>query len=208
MSKLNHDSLVENIRKLLKKSNMSQQQLADAIGMTQANVSKALNPNDKRCFTLEQVYAIAQHFNASIDELVGNTAYDEISTEPRAILDFITKLLRDSKLKAFRTVVTETVYEPFINDGELDCFPHDKKIEYTAFYFPDYNQIEDYKLSQNEAEELYDMYLNLGNESRFKKLNEIFKKIIPIIKLYRETDIPDEAFQMILDGYLEQLPKK
>ena len=39
-------------------------------------------------------------------------------------------------------------------------------------------------------------------------MNEILKKLIPIIKLYREKEIPDEAFQMILNGYLEQLPEK
>ena len=39
-------------------------------------------------------------------------------------------------------------------------------------------------------------------------MNEILKKLIPIINLYREKEIPDEAFQMILNGYLEQLPEK
>ncbi len=47
-----------------------------------------------------------------------------------------------------------------------------------------------------------------GNETNFLQMNEILKKFIPIIKLYREKEIPDEAFQMILNGYLEQLPDK
>jgi len=29
-----------------------------------------------------------------------------------------------------------------------------------------------------------------------------------MIKLYREKQIPEEAFQMILNGYLDQLPEK
>ena len=54
MSEWNHGLLVENIRELLKNNSMTQQQLADITEMTQANVSKALNPNDKRSFTLER----------------------------------------------------------------------------------------------------------------------------------------------------------
>ena len=30
----------------------------------------------------------------------------------------------------------------------------------------------------------------------------------PAVIVYRETEIPDEAFQMVLNGYLEQLPEK
>ena len=47
MPEWKHDILIENIRALLKRYDMTQQQLAGITGMTQANVSKALNSNDK-----------------------------------------------------------------------------------------------------------------------------------------------------------------
>lgn len=45
MSELNFQLLEENIRMLLVKNNITQQKLAEIAGMTQANVSKALNRN-------------------------------------------------------------------------------------------------------------------------------------------------------------------
>lgn len=60
MSELNFQLLEENIRMLLVKNNITQQKLAEIAGMTQANVSKALNRNEKKRFTLDQVYRIAQ----------------------------------------------------------------------------------------------------------------------------------------------------
>ena len=99
MPEMNHDILVENIRTLLKNNGMTQQQLAEVAGMTQANVSKALNPNDKRGFTLEQVFAISQHFGVSIDELVGNKAPNEVETSPRAALTFLVRFLCDAKIR-------------------------------------------------------------------------------------------------------------
>lgn len=62
MSELNFQLLEENIRMLLVKNNITQQKLAEIAGMTQANVSKALNRNEKKRFTLDQVYRIAQYF--------------------------------------------------------------------------------------------------------------------------------------------------
>ena len=32
--------------------------------------------------------------------------------------------------------------------------------------------------------------------------------MIPLIAQYRDGDIPEEAFQMIVDGYANQLPDK
>ena len=59
MSELNFQLLEENIRMLLVKNNITQQKLAEIAGMTQANVSKALNRNEKKRFNIDQVYRIA-----------------------------------------------------------------------------------------------------------------------------------------------------
>lgn len=54
MSELNFELLEKNIRLLLEKEQITQQQLAEIAGMTQANVSKSLNPNEKKHFTLDR----------------------------------------------------------------------------------------------------------------------------------------------------------
>ena len=111
MPELNFELLQTNIRNLLKKHNITQVDLAGIAGMTQANVSKALNPKESKQFTLDQLYRISQHFGVSIDELVGNTAANKAETSPRASLAFITKLLCDSKLRYTTLKVPEWVYE-------------------------------------------------------------------------------------------------
>ncbi|MBR7085285.1 MAG: helix-turn-helix transcriptional regulator, partial [Oscillospiraceae bacterium] len=74
MSELNFDLLEKNIRILIQNQHITQQKLAEITGMTQANVSKALNPHENKHFTLEHIYRISQYFGISIDKLVGNTA--------------------------------------------------------------------------------------------------------------------------------------
>ena len=63
----------------------------------------------------------------------------------------------------------------------------------------------DFATNEQEADEVDLEFLSCGNVTKFKQLNEILKKFLPLIKLYNETEIPEEAFKMVLDGYLNQL---
>ena len=209
MSELNFELLQENIRALLKKNDLTQSELAAIVGMSQGNLSKALNPDEKKQFTLEQLYRISQHFGVSIDELVGNTVPSEITTGPRAVLSFIVKLLCEAKLRVRDITEEEYIYEPYLNEHcGMDCRRLTKEIEYPAFYLANYDRVSDFAFDEHEYDELDMEYCWSGNETKFLKVNEILKNLIPMIKLYREKQIPDDAFQMILNGYLEQLPEK
>lgn len=209
MSELNFELLQKNIRSLLKKHGITQSDLATIAGMTQANVSKALNPNEKKQFTIDQVFRIAQHFGVSIDELVGNNAANEVGTGPRAALAFVTKLLCESKLRATTVNVDEWVYEyEYTGSDYPECRGKEKTIEYPAFYFASYQHREDYARTNISDEDLHYDFLSGGNNSKFQCVNEVLRNFLPMVKLYRETEIPDEAFQMVLKGYLEQLPEK
>lgn len=209
MSELNFELLRENIRILIKKNGITQNDLAEIAGMSQSNVSKALNPAEKKQFTMEQVYRIAQHFGLSIDELVGNKAAEAASTSPRAILKFVTKLLSELKLKSTTIKVEEQVFEQIYNShGYPDCKVVNREITYPAFYFPNHYQVEDFARCEEEEFETYSEFQNGGNDTRLQALNTILDKLLPMTRLYREKEIPEEAFQMILNGYLEQLPEK
>ncbi len=209
MSELNFELLQENIRALLKKHDLTQSELAAIAEMSQGNFSKALNPEEKKQFTLEQLYRISQHFGVSIDALVGNTAPSEVTIGPRAVLSFFVRLLCEGRVRVENISIEELIYDRFTNEhGGFDCRRVDKTIEYPALYLPDYYRVSDFAFCEPEYEELDTEYCWCGNESRFKQVNEILKNLIPMIKLYREKQIPEEAFQMILNGYLEQLPEK
>jgi len=205
MSELNFELLQENIRALLKKHDLTQNALAEIAGMTQANVSKALNPNEKKQFTIDQVFRISQHFGVSIDDLTGNKSAEANSTSPRALVALLTSLLCSASIRVTEITEEELVYDLFENDGILDCRRLKQKVQYPAFYFPDFLRPGDYAKNEMEYEETDMEFCCTGNYSKFQKMNEVLKKLIPMIKLYRETEIPDEAFQMVLSGYLKQL---
>jgi len=209
MQEMNFEVLQENIRSLLEQHDMTQDDLAKEIGMSQSNVSKALNRDNSKQFTVEQLFRIAQYFKVSIDVLVGNTAAEEASISQRAIFRFITDLLRHRKLRTTTVVVEETVFEPYINHhGCMDCDQVKRELEYTAFYFSNYLGLEDYPpLSEYDLDDLRLDFNMSGNESGNRQLNDAFQSIVPILKLYCEEKIEVEPLEMILKGYLEKLPE-
>jgi len=106
MSHFNRDILIQNVNKLLADNNMSQKQLGEIIGMSQPNVNHALNPNQKKCFTLDQITSIAEHFHVSLDELILGKKHMEVSARPRATAAFLATLLEKNAIKVYKNVVT------------------------------------------------------------------------------------------------------
>lgn len=208
MSELNFDLLEKNISILIQNQHITQLQLAKITGMTQANVSKALNPHENKHFTLEHIYRISQYFGVSIDKLVGNTAPEQAEVNPRTAFEFIIKFLCAKKIRTAEMVVKETKYEH--EDGMEGYAQKETEVTYPVFYFPDYEQLSDYFLSPSD-EPAYDLHMefcSVGNQTSYSYLNEVLKKIIPLTQMYLKEDIPEEAFQMIVKGYLDGLPEK
>ena len=205
MSELNFDLLEKNIRILIQNQHITQQKLAEITGMTQANVSKALNPHENKHFTLEHIYRISQYFGISIDKLVGNTAPEQAEVNPRTAFEFIIKFMCAKKIRTAEMVVKETIYEH--EEGKEEYTPKETEITYPVFYFPDYEQLSDYFLSPSDepAFDLHMQFCSTGNQTSYFRLNEVLKKIIPLTQMYLKDDIPEEAFQMIVDGYLNAL---
>ena len=209
MSELNFELLQKNIRELLEKHGLTQNALADIAGMAQSNVSKALNPKETKQFTIDQLFRIAQHFGVSIDELVGNKAPQEAAISPRTVLSFFITLLSEGHLKSQFIDTKEFVFEPFYGpDGYPDCLQGMQPVTYPAFYLENYLNPYDFSENEHEYDEIVAEFCYGGNESRFKEVNVILEKLLPVIDLYRKKQHPDEAFRMIIDGYLEKLPEK
>lgn len=207
MSELNFKLLQENIRGLLKKHDLTQSELAEIAGMSQGNFSKALNPDEKKQFTLEQLYRIAQHFRVSMDELTGNKAAEKSSVTPRAVLAFLVELLRTDKARVTTwTHDNEEVFDVCYGADGPSCSHIYLDVEYPVIYFPSHIEFDGlYDYDTVEAQELYAEFTQCGNETAFRDMNDIIKKLLPMIELYKSKEIPEEAFQMIVDGYLKQL---
>lgn len=209
MSILNISILKENVNILIKQKGLTQQQLADEIGMSQANLSKALNPNEKKCFTVEQLFSISQYFKVSLDELVGNKAIDDNITSPRFLFDLLSTLLRKRIIKTTNITTMETIYTPYFATPDLpDGKVSTNEVNNLAFYFPSYLNPVDECDTDQEIEEMISLFYFESNKSNYYHMNQILEKFIPVIDLYLKKQIKDDAFEIILKGYQTEFPVK
>lgn len=212
MSFLNSDILISNINILMKKNDITQKQLADILGMSQPNVSKALSSKDKKCFTLDQIVGISNHFGVSIDFLVGNTEPKSREITPRSIADFFSKTIESHDAKYTTVNIEETVYElkdhhnvfsgPFYKPASAER----RIISYPAIYFPDYWQVPD--LSDVDRETYYEIESEakqVGNESRMKPVNDFIRKFIQIFEVFDNKGVDEDAYRTVIDNYLSKL---
>lgn len=68
--------MVKNLKYLRNKRNISQQQLADVIGVSQQSINKYENHNVEP--DIDTLIKIAEFFNTSVDFLIGHTDIDHI----------------------------------------------------------------------------------------------------------------------------------
>lgn len=86
--------MVENLKKLRQSAGISQQQLADVIGISQQSVNKYENHNIEP--DIATLTALADYFSTSVDYLVGHTdvrrkieniQHDNLNAEEMQIID-------------------------------------------------------------------------------------------------------------------------
>ncbi len=68
--------MVQNLKLLRTKNKLSQQQLADIIGVTQQSINKY--ENHKIEPDIQTLIKLAEYFNTSVDYLVGHTDIDHV----------------------------------------------------------------------------------------------------------------------------------
>ena len=136
MPKLNRVKLVRNIRELMKKNSVTQAKLAEVLGMSQPNVSKALSEKDKKSFTLAQVVDIAEYFRVSVDFLVGNGSCSALHVSKRSIGRLLADLIENDYLNYHVFSIEEIAY---LWDDDYEGYaPRKIKVTYPALYFPMY----------------------------------------------------------------------
>ena len=104
--------MIKNLKALLKEYNISQQQLANIIGVSQQSINKYENHNVEP--DIETLKAIATFFNTTIDFLVG---FDESKTA-------FTK--EDELLRLF-SLMTKEQQDLYIEQGKIFAKMNNKK---------------------------------------------------------------------------------
>ena len=202
----NIDILKRNVYDLLRNNHITQEQLADVIGSNQSNVSKALSLKDKKCFTVEQIFSIANYFGVSIDWLLGYETAQKKSIGHRAIATFLAEMLEKGIMKSAPVTIEEDVYEMFYNShGFPDSHNEKRSITYNALYFPNYWYPSDYSNDEHEMEDLLHEIFQCGNESANFPLNKFLEKYLAILTIYKKGQISEEPYRIVLKDYLDQL---
>lgn len=211
MQKFDPLILKQNVSMLIKKKGIPQQKLADAIGMSQSNISKALNLNDKKCFTVEQVYAIARYFHVSTDSLLGYEIGFDNFLSSRSIGSFMASLLNSGKVKYTPGKIgvddlTDFYLDTYYNGQEGVSYSK-RTVILPHFYFPNHWDPDDGDSEGHSSDELSEKAINEGNDTGNTELNVFLEKYRDILDLYHKGKLPREAYEIVLRNYLDEIPE-
>lgn len=227
----NSETLIRNITKLMQNNHMTQEDLANILGMSQSNVSKALSYKDKKAFTLDQVVGIAKHFNTSVDELLGleQKAHPQSKLTLRAIGESLARMLEQHKAVITEIEKEEYIYYPDPNfdpiiiendipiDDEGAIYEENKIVKYPAIYFPQYTktmyfrELRELEIKNPRNSEQYmptEAAQAYGNENNSASLNEFLRKIEKILQLYDDNGFDEDAYNAVLQNYLSRIPNE
>ena len=212
MSVFDRDILIQNIEMHRKKENITKTQLASILGMSQPNVSKALNPNEKKCFTLEQVINIADYFNVTIDSLVGSPKTDTIvsANNPRDIAAFLAQCIENEKATVAEYSVEETVFVEDYDPRELFCNykKTTQEVRYPILYFSDYWSPSLISETDEEYAELQKEAFQCGNQTGNVPINNFLRHFLQIHTLYKKGELAEETYRTVVQDLLNHVPEK
>ena len=206
MQNYDNDILLQNIKKLMTDNGITQAALADILGMSQSNVSKALSSNDKKNFTLDQLAGISKHFKVSIDVLIGNQQVIERDLSPRAVAEYFVRLIEQGDVEIIKHPVEEEIFEPYYDYQLREPAYHQykKNIEYYAFYFPAYWHMPS-GLDYEEESEMFAEMTQTGNDTIHCKTNTFFRHFLEIYNLYKQKALEEDTYRTVITDLLSHL---
>lgn len=205
MANIDFSILKRNISVHMEQADMSQADLAKLLGMSQSNVSKCLKlDDDSRRFTLEQVCTIAQHFNVSLDELVGIRPQDkQYSAED--ICRLFAHLITKYQVVHFTHQVEEEAWVP--SQYSYDCVIQKKIVDYDAFYFPNYTTPPKY-FDEERLLDLADEARQVGNDLPSNMaINNFLQRFIDAFEKYDAGVHSKEDYDILVEAYYKILKK-
>lgn len=198
MSNLNTNLLIDNIHELMKKHGIKQIELAKKIGMSQPNLSKALNKNDKKTFTLEQVVDIAACFQVTVDSLLSDAK--DSTTDGSHSLKEIGQLLYFLIENNIAKINDFEKEETFINKKDHNSLydtsstEEKRKINYPSIYFPDY--------WYPRGDEWDDFNLVGDNHTDLQPLNVFLRSYEELIKARESYSISEETIRTVAESHI------
>lgn len=204
MSNYDSDILIENIKSHMSKKGITQEELAEILGMSQSNVSKALNTKDKKSFTLDQVIGIAKFFHVSVDSLIGEKEKSTISVTPRSIATFITQIIESNDAVLFEYEKEEDVHEVDDMSWPPSHSQEKRTIKYPAIYLPSYWYIPANLTYDDEQELVAEMY-QIGNESSMYPVNAFLRHFQEIYSIYKNGGLSEDTYRSVLLDMLNRL---
>ena len=208
MSNYDRDILIENVNTLLKENRMTQKGLADILDMSQPNISKALNKNEKKNFSLDQIVGIADYFHTTVDALLNRSSSSDIRITPRSTAAFLAKLISQHDAKFVSINKPEETFTP-VWDSELpfpSCKKEDKEISYPAIYLPSYWEVPKYTGTENEEVMLLQAEAEHGgNETHMLPVNSFLTQYKEIYEIYDKGGLSLETYNAVLEDMLSRL---
>lgn len=204
MSKFNNDILIRNISMLMMNNSVTQEKMAQVIGMSQPNFNHAIHNTNGKRFTIEQIFDISNYFGVSVDWLMGNQ--EGIAITPRAAADFITKAVTSGAAKLTRITVKEDNYcaDEFTPPGSMEI----TTVKYWAVYFPTYENIKESAKSEEEFLERLVVAKAVGNETPYWSLNAFLDKYQRFYELWRTGSMDEEDFQTLVTKHLDKIEEQ
>ena len=185
------------IKDLMGEHDVSQRKLAEILGISQPAVSGYLNDMEpERCFSLEQLIKIANHFQVSLDTIIVSDS-DVIEDLPpiRTMAEFATTFYSLYKRINFSIEYIEIlsnpyenydIYVPVIRDQKVNSFLHEFKKIATA----------------SNDEELVKKFLDLWINDFISKNKDNYLLEWGFWNIPISDDIPSEEELLATDGDL------
>lgn len=207
----NYEILVRNIEMLMQNKNMIPADLIRETGISQSQVSKALSRTQKTQFTFEQIWAIADYFNVSIDFLVGRKSTTTISEQSsnKEICKVLMQLIESEVVTCPEIEIEEDMYEEVM--GLHSGYPCEWKKgtnQYRMFYFSNYINPDTEGLDEFTLDELGQDFLINGNyNQKSKEINDFLSYFFKLYDLYKHNNLEREIFDQAISDRLDKLEK-
>jgi transcriptional regulator with XRE-family HTH domain len=214
MAQEHFDMVVKNVKLLMSNKNMKAADLIRETGIDQSHMSNVLNEKKGSRFTLDQIIAIADVFNVSVDYLIGRSQLKESTAVPtnEEIYRFFSRLLESKVLKSVSMEMEDDAY--VIYDGpDQWAYPYEyKKLKnkYKCFYFSNYEQLlskEDYEKLDEMEQDNYSTDLNMsGNDcARNIELNEFLTYYYKLYDVKKNSGMDEDIYQTAIQDRLDKL---
>lgn len=196
------ESFIKNLSKIA--PGMKQKEIARIMGCTEGTMSKYLNPQKKDFPTVKMLYNLCQHFNVSIDWLVGRSTPSNQYNEKLSLRDICKMLLAiyNAPYSGFLFGQISVNEECFVPDPRGHGTDHIQKSNtYPALYFSEWCSTN--KLDETE----YEIISQAGNDlPRMICINTFLSRLNEISDMKERGNLNQEMYDRLLESYLNDVP--